>query len=100
MSIDLKRLPEDEEMLRLFGKDTGRVYIQRVLDALNYYRCSALHREGEIKDLKSWVITFLAPYAVQYSDAHGLDGLYPTHYDMLEKCGARMVEFTRAELPQ
>ena len=96
MSVDLKRLPVDEEYLRIYGGDVA----QNILDALNYFRCLALHREGEVADLKSWVITFLAPFAVEYSNAHGLDGLYPTHYDMLERCGARMVDFKRAELPQ
>lgn len=48
MSVDLTRLPADEEMLRSFGKDTGRAYIQNVLDGLNYYRCLARHCREEL----------------------------------------------------
>lgn len=57
-------------------------------------------RDAEIEDLKSWVVTFLAPYAVNYSTDHGIDGLYPTHYDMLARCGARMVDFKRASIAE
>ena len=51
---------------------------------------------AENADLKASVIAFLGPYAVQYSKLHELDGLHPTHYDILKKCGARMVDFKRA----
>lgn len=52
----------------------------------------------ERNDLRSSVIAFCAPWAVKYAKMHGLpDGtLFPTHYDLLAKCGARMVDFKRA----
>lgn len=53
---------------------------------------------AENVELKANVVTFLAPWAVRYAKDFGLDGLHPKHYDMLEKCGARMVDFKRAAL--
>jgi hypothetical protein len=55
---------------------------------------------AENTDLKQSVIAFCAPWAVTYARDGGLpDGhLHPGHYDILEKCGARMVDFTRASL--
>jgi hypothetical protein len=52
----------------------------------------------EIANLKSSVVAFCAPWAVQYAKDFGLDGLHPGHYDLLEKCGARLVDFKRAEI--
>jgi len=54
---------------------------------------------AENEDLKQSVIAFLGPWAVKYAETHALDGLHPTHYDILEKCGARMVDFKRASRP-
>lgn len=56
--------------------------------------------EAENAELKSSVIAFCAPWAVRYARDHGLpEGhLSPVHYDILERCGARMVDFTRAAL--
>ena len=58
---------------------------------------SALRRAG---DLQQTVIAFCGPWAVAYARDFGLpDGhLHPTHYDILEQCGARMVNFTRADI--
>ena len=55
--------------------------------------------EAENADLKTSVVAFCAPWAVEYAKAHGLpDGhLAPTHYDILAKAGARMDSFTRAK---
>jgi len=55
---------------------------------------------GVVAELKQYVVTFCGPWAVQYSRDFGLpEGhLHPTHYDILEKCGARMDDFTRAKL--
>lgn len=55
--------------------------------------------EGEVNDLKQSVIAFCGPWAGIYARDFGLpDGhLHPTHYDILERCGARMVDFTRGE---
>jgi hypothetical protein len=56
MSVDLARLPADEETVRLIGSSwplgTDPSAIQNVLDALNYYRCLALHREKELARAK------------------------------------------------
>jgi len=54
---------------------------------------------AEIADLKQTVIAFAGPWAVQYADQQGLprDHLHAYHYDLLERCGARMANFTRAD---
>lgn len=51
-----------------------------------------------LDDLRSSVIAFAAPWAVEYAKAHGLPPghLHPTHYDILADAGARMDSFTRA----
>jgi len=56
--------------------------------------------EAEIADLKQAVIAFGAPWAVEYAKAHELPKghLHPEHYDLLERCGARMTDFFRADL--
>lgn len=49
------------------------------------------------------LVGFVAIWAVQYQKDYGLDGLHPTHYDLIEKYGGRMDSFTRAtnaRLPQ
>lgn len=50
--------------------------------------------------LRGWVVAFCAPIAGKYAQDFGLpDGhLHPRHYDILEECGARMDDFTRAAL--
>ena len=55
---------------------------------------------AEIADLKTSVIAFCGPWAVQFAKERGLpkNHLYPTHYDILAQCGARMDDFTRAAL--
>ncbi len=42
------------------------------------------------------LVPFLALWAVQYQRDYDLNGLHPTHYDLMEKYGARMVDFKRA----
>ncbi len=56
--------------------------------------------EAEIAELKTSVIAFAAPAAVRYAADWRLpEGhLHSHHYDILEKCGARMTDFTRAAL--
>ena len=53
----------------------------------------------ELAELRSAIITFCAPWAVTYSKMMGLPPghIYAAHYDLLEKCGARMVDFVRYE---
>lgn len=56
--------------------------------------------EGETEDLKQSVIAFCAPGATEWARAHDLPKghLHPTHYDLLMRCGARMVDFSRAAI--
>jgi hypothetical protein len=42
------------------------------------------------------LVAFLAIWADQYQRDYGLDGLHPTHYDLMVKYGARMDSFKRA----
>jgi hypothetical protein len=42
------------------------------------------------------LVAFLAIWAVQYQKDCDLDGLHPTHYDLMVKQGARMDSFKRA----
>jgi hypothetical protein len=42
------------------------------------------------------LVAFAAIWAVQYQKDYGLDGLHPTHYDLLLKHGARMDSFSKA----
>ncbi|HEY9219570.1 MAG TPA: hypothetical protein VIO94_16095 [Phenylobacterium sp.] len=54
-------------------------------------------KDEEIRDLKQTIVAFCAPWAVAQAHNHGLpEGhLFPSHFDILERCGARMVAFTR-----
>ena len=53
----------------------------------------------EIADLKLSAVAFAGVFAVEHAKLHGLpkDHLYSHHYDLLEKCGARMADFKRYE---
>jgi hypothetical protein len=55
-------------------------------------------RDHALAQWKSTAVSFCGPWAVRYAREHGLpEGhLHPTHYDILEAAGARMVDFTRA----
>lgn len=44
------------------------------------------------------LMPFLAVHAVRFAAERGLDGLHPTHYDLMVKYGARMDSFKRAVL--
>jgi hypothetical protein len=59
---------------------------------------AALSRD--LEDLRMSVIAFAAPHAVRYAEEFGLKPgeLHPTHFYILERSGARMVDFRRAEL--
>jgi hypothetical protein len=56
--------------------------------------------EKEVTDLKDVAIAFCGPWAATDAKRFGLpDGhIHPAHYDILEHCGARMNDFTRAAL--
>jgi len=50
MSVDLNRLPADEEIVRTMTSrpDISTRPVQNVLDALNFYRCRAVFVEQEL----------------------------------------------------
>lgn len=56
----------------------------------------------ELDEAKQNVCAFCAPWAVTYARDRGYpEGhLHPAHYDILERAGARMDDFTRAALTQ
>lgn len=82
------------------GLTTPAVLGEPSADALRSGEREALL--AEIADLKQSVIAFCGPWAATYARDFGLpkDHLHPTHYDLLERCGARLVDFTRADLPE
>ena len=56
MSVNLKTLPFDEEVVRLMGivAESSRrsESLQNVLDALNWFRCLAIQRENELRECR------------------------------------------------
>jgi hypothetical protein len=97
------RPPPEPVRPRTFGDDT----LAAAQDAYNKAMTAEVNGEDltdparEIADLKQSVIAFAAPWAGRWAREHGLrDGhLHPTHYDLLARCGARMDDFVRAEIP-
>lgn len=91
-----------------YGQDTTELSaeecyaVQVLLMALPEALARAERAEAENADLKQSVISFCAPWAVDYAKRIGLpDGhMHPTHYDILAKCGARMDAFTRAVIAE
>lgn len=83
-----------EEMAAWIEECSAGVY-GSAEDDINVLRNAA----KEIRDLKQTVLAFAAPHAVQHARDFGLpEGhLHPQHYDLLKRCGARMVAFTRHE---
>jgi hypothetical protein len=59
-------------------------------------------RDAEIRDLKMSVVAFAAPSMVQWARDMDLpdNHLHPEHYDLLKRCGARMVDFKRGAFPE
>lgn len=55
---------------------------------------------GQIEDLRTSVIAFGGPWAVKHAERSGLPRghLLPVHYDCLSRAGARMDDFTRADI--
>ena len=95
MEREREELRECLDSSRRFAIIHGKLQRKEATEAAEA-QLSALKAENA--DLKTTVIAFCAPWAVEYAKDHGLDGLHPTHYDILEKCGARMVDFDRASL--
>ena len=55
------------------------------------------HEEPRMRKKKQHeLLPFLAIWAAQYQRDYKLDGLHPTHYDLMVKYGARMDGFKRA----
>ena len=54
---------------------------------------------AEVVDLKSSVVAFCGPHAAKFARDFGLPPghLHATHYDILERAGARLSDFTRWE---
>ncbi|MBX9697889.1 MAG: hypothetical protein K2X74_00575 [Acetobacteraceae bacterium] len=86
-----------------------QVYPRRVADARMTQRAAddeiaameaALATLREVDDLRSSVVAFGAPWAVQWARDHGLPDRHidPTHYDILARAGARMTNFVRADV--
>lgn len=96
MTDDLHKRAEDvqERIREWWGYDTGNL-----MSASSEVIAALLAR---LEDANASVVAFCAPVAVQYAREMGFpDGhLHPTHYDILEKAGARMDSFTRADLAQ
>jgi len=55
--------------------------------------------EKENADLKSTVVAFAGPHAVEVAKFHKLpkNHLLSNHYDLLKRCGGRMVDFVRSD---
>jgi hypothetical protein len=82
--------------MRLGDDDVPRV---KIVGGEAMIKAAFAERDAEIWDLKMSVVAFAAPSMVQWARDMGLPEkhLYPEHYDLLERCGARMVDFTRSE---
>ena len=72
------------------------------LDAMCSARDAIERLEAENADLKTSVIAFGTTWATDFARGLGWPRghLHPTHYDMLEKAGARMDDFVRHPLSE
>lgn len=71
----------------------------RMLGELELIRKGFTALEAENASLKQDVIAFAGAWGGYYAELHQLPAnhLHSTHYDILERCGARMVDFVRHE---
>ena len=46
------------------------------------------------------LVVFLVLWAERYAREGGINGLHPTHYDLMVKYGCRMDDFKRATTPE
>jgi hypothetical protein len=72
------------------------------LDRLHKTAADEIDRlRDEVKNTRLSVVAFAGPAAAEWAKAHGLPAghLHPTHYDILARAGARMVDFTRYTAP-
>ena len=76
---------------------TGKRQPDPAADEIAALRARVAELEAENADLRSSVVAFAAPWAVNYARDWGLPPghLDPRHYDILAKAGARMDDFTR-----
>lgn len=98
---DVRELIELKEALWLAASIGGtfkpKMYHAKALESL----LSDIERlEAENADLKLSVLAFAGPWADEWARRNDLPKgtLFPEHYDLLERCGARMDDFTRAAL--
>ena len=108
---DAPEIEVTQEMVMVALKEGDKPVFQGVIPTVERMLSAALavsplHKrakelEAEIADLKLSVVAFAGIRAVEYAKLHGLpkDTLHPTHYDLLEKCGARLDDFARADSP-
>ena len=87
---------------------TDLAQLQEAVERLQRYahaRTDAAHSTdilvvlSALQEAQADVLAFCAPWAVRYANESGLPPghLFPSHYDILERNGARMVDFTRHE---
>ena len=93
---------ENEQSLDWIDAHGPQAHADRatLLRLLSEERDRRVEVEAEVADLKQTVIAFAGPAAARYAlDAGFAKGeLHPTHYDVLARCGARMVDFKRGEV--
>jgi hypothetical protein len=70
---------------------------ERIMEIVEAARTPSPVSVEEVADLRQSVIAFAGPWAEQWAREHELPKghLHPEHYDLLERCGARMADFTR-----
>ena len=80
------------DMLWQVASETATEYTERALHA----EARVKELEGALADANVSVIAFGSMWATAYQRDHGLDGLHPHHFDILQKAGAKMDLFKRA----
>lgn len=81
--------------------DAGGSHPREVFeDVIGQYEDAIAALTRELADLRQTVIAFAGPHAASYAREFGFASgeLHPTHYDILERCGARMTDFRRADI--
>ena len=90
--------PDLEKVARALADRRGSKVVQRAhrLDAI---AAIAAMESAENDALRADVIAFCGPWAGQWAKDRDLPkgALHPVHYDILERAGARMADFTKAD---
>lgn len=76
--------------------DTGNLILEMAEEIEKLRADIAEAVAAERKKVSEDLIAFLAIWAVRYQHEHELDGLHPTHYDLMEKYGCFMGLFSKA----